>query len=177
MEFALSEAKRWAGKTEERIDDSINYHNELGSKAKFPSMSGTKNAWCASFVNWCLRSSGYQISSPHPYRARSFIGDKNFFEVGTPIYGAIAVIGTHHVCFVYAEDESTGKMIMLGGNQSDQINFTVFRSKTRFFVPRAYEIFAKTEEAAPLLAKATAKSLNEALGIRVHVKAGGNDTT
>jgi len=175
MEFAFSEAQRWSGRKETQIDDSVIYHNELGLKTKFPSMTGTKNAWCASFVNWCLRKAGYQISSPHPYRARSFLGDSNFTEIEHAVYGAIAVIGTHHACFAYGQNQVTKAIIMLGGNQSDQINFSEFPSKTRFFVPAVYGPYAKNEMKDPKFTMSTKSILNKEIGI-TKTKADSNGT-
>lgn len=174
MQYAVAEAKRWKGSTEDKIDDTINYHKAIGVN-DFPSMVGTQNAWCASFVNWCLRQAGYAMSTV-PFRARSFIGDKSFTELKTPIYGAISVVGTHHACFVYAQDEKTGGVIVLGGNQHDQINFAV-KGGLRYFVPKAYEEFAQKEVKNSPLMKSTAQELNDALGIQVDEKKGGGDGT
>jgi uncharacterized protein (TIGR02594 family) len=173
IEHAYSEAQRWKGKKEGTIDKTINYHHELGTKW-LPSMSGTDNAWCASYVNWCLRKAGYAVSNPH-YRARSFHGDANFHQITAPIFGAVAMKGTSHVGFVYAKS-STGSIILLGGNQGDQINFTAFKSTgLRFYVPLTYVAYANKELKEPKLDVTTAATLNNALGITVNVKASGNE--
>jgi LysM repeat protein len=56
MAVALAEAKKWAGKTEGVITKTSNYHEETGAKF-LKTMVGTSNAWCGSFVNFCLTNS------------------------------------------------------------------------------------------------------------------------
>lgn len=173
IEHAYSEAQRWKGKEEGTIGKTINYHHELGTKW-LPSMSGTDNAWCASYVNWCFHQAGYAVSSPH-YRARSFHGDANFQQIAAPIFGAVAMKGTSHVGFVYGKT-TTGSIILLGGNQGDQINFTAYKnSGLRFYVPLTYVAYANQELKDPKLDVTTAATLNNALGITVNVKASGNE--
>lgn len=173
MEHAYAEASRWAGKTEDVIGKTINYHHELGTKW-LPSLSGTNNAWCASFVNWCLKEAGYTISREH-YRARSFASDAAFSQIDAPIYGAIGMRGTSHVGFVYAV-ASNGNPILLGGNQGDQINFSAFgKSTMRYYVPLAYAEFAATELEDPNLDVTTSAALNQAMNISVNQKASGNE--
>ncbi len=173
IEHAYSEAQLWKGKKEAEIGKTINYHHELGSKW-LPSMSGTANAWCASYVNWCLLKAGYAVSSPH-YRARSFHDHANFRQIDEPIFGAVAMKETSHVAFVYAKTTS-GSIILLGGNQGDQINFTPYKNTgLRFYVPLTYVAYANQELEDPKLDTTTAATLNDALGIRVNVKASGNE--
>lgn len=174
MEIALSEAKKWGGESESEIDDTINYHEEIGANF-LKSMSGSSNAWCASFVNWSLEKSGYPKWKT-PYRARAVATDKNFVQIEKPIYGAIGLIGTHHVCLVYGRDKNSKKVVCLGGNQSDQISFTTFKEATKFFVPVTYLPYAKDEEtSAPELNLYDVKELNQVFGITLQKKTG--DTT
>lgn len=174
MEIALAEAKKWAGKTEDKIDDTINYHEETGAKF-LKSMSGSSNAWCASFVNWSLNKTGY-AKWRNSFRARAVAADANFIQIDKPVYGAIGLIGTHHVCLVYGRDKKSKHMVCLGGNQSDQINFTVFKESTKFFVPMTYLPFAKKEmELGHDLDAYDVKELNHAFGI-VSIKKTGNTT-
>lgn len=173
IEHAYSEAQRWKGKREDTIGKTINYHHELGTNW-LPSMSGTNNAWCASYVNWCFHQAGYAVSRPH-YRARSFHGDANFQQIAEPIFGAVALKGTSHVGFAYAK-ASTGSIILLGGNQGDQINFTAYKNTDfRFYVPLTYIAYANQELEDPKLDITTATALNDALGITVNLKASGNE--
>lgn len=173
MEYAYAEAQRWKGKKEDAIGKTINYHHELGTKW-LPSMSGTDNAWCASYVNWCFKQAGYAVSSPH-YRARSFHGDANFHQIDETVFGAVVMKGTSHVGFAYAKS-SSGSIILLGGNQGDQINFTAYKNTgLRFYVPLTYKAYAEQELEDPKLDVTTAAALNDGLGITVNVKASGNE--
>lgn len=174
MEIAIVEARKWAGKTEDEIDDTINYHNETGANF-LKSMSGSSNAWCASFINWSLDKTGY-AKWRNSFRARAVAVDANFIQIDKPVYGAIGLVGTHHVCLVYGRDKKSKHMVCLGGNQSDQINFTVFKESTKFFVPMTYFPFAKKEmESGRDLNEYDVKELNHAFGI-ASIKKTGNST-
>lgn len=166
MDIAEGEAKRWKGKTEAEIGKTINYHQEVG--IKLSDLSGTDHAWCASFVNYCLKQAGYAMTA-NPCRARAISGDSNFDEIDKPVYGAIALIGTHHIGFVSGKDSTSKKSILLGGNQSDQINFTVFKESTRYFLPKAFD---QAKHTGMTLEETTAKALNERFGIVRHSKTG-----
>ena len=174
IEHAYTQASKWAGKKEAVISQTVNFHSELGYGRQFTSLAGSSNAWCASFVNWCLRSAGYPISSPHPYRARSFAADTiNFSQIAEPVYGAIGLVGTSHVGFVYSIERE--RPVLLGGNQSDQINFVRFNPATlRYYVPTSYLPFAQKELKESKLDELAAADLNTALGIVVAKKTGGN---
>ena len=134
---AEKEAKRWKGATEEVINKTINFHTEVG--VKLSDLSGTNHAWCASFVNYCLKQSDFEMFTT-ACRASSLLTDPNFVKIEKPIFGAIAVIATHHVCLVYAKDHKTEMPIFLGGNQSDQINFTMFYEKISYFLPKKFDV-------------------------------------
>lgn len=163
MKVATAEAKKWQGKSEDVITKTTNYHKEIGMP--FSSLSGTTNAWCASFVNWSLQKAGY-AKWKNPMRARAVRNDPNFIEISQPVYGAIALIGTHHVTFVYAKDSSSKYMVCLGGNQRDQINFTVFNQGTRYFVPKTYLSYAESQIAKGVtLQSSTKAALNAEFGI------------
>lgn len=171
MEVALAEAKQWAGKKEDEITKAANYHKLANPKGGMNSLVGNNHPWCASFVNWCLKKASYEISNS-PASSQSFLGDKNFVKIDKPVYGAIVVWtnyvestgksdGSGHVGFVYGIDA------VLGGNQSDAINFrslseTKWHDKKKgnilqkirgFYVPLAYADFAHSQEeqAIPLL--------------------------
>ncbi len=161
MTTALQEAQRWSGLDESVIDDSINYHEKIGSKS-FSSLEGTANAWCASFVNYCLMSSGYAISSPHPYRAKSFILDQsNFIEITSPVYGCVASSGSH-ATFFYGYDRK-GRMIGLGGNQGQTIKFSPYKGM-KYFIPAAY-FYQYKLDAKELVEKYDLADLNKSIGI------------
>lgn len=166
--FAEKEAKRWKGKTEDEISKTINYHKEVG--IGIPDLSGTDHAWCASFLNYCLKQSGYEMSNP-ACRARSVSEDPNFVKIEKPIFGAIAMIGTYHVGFVYATDSKSEKPILLGGNQSDQINFSVFYDKATYYLPK---LFDPSKYEVPQLPASTVVDLNSEFGITNNEKKGDN---
>lgn len=168
MQIAIDEAKRWAGKKETEIEKAINYHRHTG-QTWFKSMSGDTNAWCASFVNYCLMQAGYQMSKQKA-RAKSFSEDINFIEVKKPIFGAIALFGRKgggHVAFVYGKEKGGEKVVVLGGNQGDMITFIARGPKTNligYYVPLAYKNFAE-QELEKELTNHQAADLNKSLGI------------
>lgn len=171
MQVAVAEAKKWAGKVETEIMKTSNYHALTGSSF-LTSMSGTKNAWCGSFANFCLKNSTPPYTTwKNSFRARAVALDSNFVELKEPVFGAILLVETHHVSFVYAKDGKS--WICLGGNQSDQINFSPFATGVRFFVPLAYHAFALEElKKGNSLAEHSADELNKAFGIPLKKKKG-----
>lgn len=171
MAVAIEEAKKWAGKTEGTITKSRNYHSLTGASF-LKSLEGKDNAWCASFISYCLTKSQPAYSKwKNSFRARAVALDATFAEIKEPVYGAIMLQGTHHVAFIYAKDGDS--YACLGGNQSDQINFTPFKKSLRFFVPLAYLEFAKKEiKDGKSLAKHSCSELNKAFGISLHKKEG-----
>lgn len=202
MKYAIAEAKRWHGEPEGVIEKEINYHKEVkdGQKTMSVTYDKVKNkdgkivtnenhhSWCAAFVNWCLLQAGYPIEfGEHAARAQAFymhidIKTVNpmYVEIDEPIYGAIAqVLGknglAHHVGFVYAKyNHNDNYLILLGGNQSDLIQFSPFQIKKikgskdndhlRYFVPVAYAEQAKkdSEKALEIM---DSRELNKAFGI------------
>lgn len=175
MEVACEEAKRWAGKKEDEITKERNYHALLNTGLK--TLVGNANPWCASFVNWCLKQAGYPSTSS-PASSQSFRRDKNYIAIDKPVYGAIVVFtdahnpARGHVGFLYAFDEKE-KPIVLGGNQSDTINFESGFSKkiSGYFVPLSYAEFAKKEivDGASVM-RSSATELNRSFGIKVKKK-------
>ena len=148
MKIAEDEARRFKGETEELIQKTRNYH--LIAQTGRTSMVGPANAWCAAFVNTCLKEAGVLVDNPAfadhiaaRGRASAFFkvqgeirkGDKNlptvrnprFALLDAPVFGAIAMVTTgtghgEHVGFVYAAPYA-GSVVVLGGNQSDRIKF------------------------------------------------------
>jgi uncharacterized protein (TIGR02594 family) len=171
MQVALAEAKKWAGKVESEITKTSNYP-ALNGNAFLTTLSGTANAWCGSFVNYCLSHATPAYTNwKNSFRARAVALDANFVEIKQPVFGAILLVGTHHVSFVYAKHG--GGYVCLGGNQSDQINFTVFSKGVRFFVPLAYHAYALDDIAhGKALPDLDPDALNAAFGIAVKKKKG-----
>jgi uncharacterized protein (TIGR02594 family) len=166
LTFAENEAKRWNGETEDVISKTINYHKEVGIELK--DLVGTEHAWCASFVNYCLKSAGYKMFSP-ACRAKAVQEDSNFVRIEKPVFGCIGLVGTHHVGFVYAQNQGNKRPILLGGNQSDQINFTDWKGTVSYYLPIEYHKLASSETDLPA---STADKLNEEFGIILNKKEG-----
>ncbi len=80
--------------------------------------------WCAAFTGACLERAGI--------RSTRFESAKSYLDWGTelsqPKYGCIVVFtrdGGGHVGFVVGTN-SAGDLLVLGGNQSDQVNIRAF---------------------------------------------------
>ncbi|PJG59630.1 TIGR02594 family protein [Aeromonas cavernicola] len=132
MEVAIREAKKWHGTKEKNITD--NYHALTGN-GWIKDLSGRSNAWCASFISYCLQEVGYK-KPRNSQRARSFREDTSrFVEIKEPIYGCIASNGSH-VTFYYG-DGGNGVIIGLGGNQGDTIKFSNYTGM-RYIIPISY---------------------------------------
>ena len=90
--------------------------------------------WCGSFVNWTLNNSGINVSGVrgNPNLALNWRGFGT--KLDKPAYGAIATKsrnGGGHVGFV-AGITSNGGIVLLGGNQNDSVNYTVYSPGTVF---------------------------------------------
>ena len=166
MEIAVREAKQWAGYRES--DNALkkkggkgvitdNYHANIGVviDGKTPDL---KTAWCASYVNYCLKESNYPFtknpSSQFP------VGNNKFIKIDQPIYGALVVYkhtnkkyGTGHIALMYAKIEDDDYAV-LGGNQGESITLNAHKkvylnglgSKlVGFYVPATYLKYAKSE--------------------------------
>ncbi|AZN35325.1 TIGR02594 family protein [Iodobacter ciconiae] len=156
MEIAIREAKEWAGYHEKKMpakDNSKgiitdNYHKEIGSNATL------STAWCAAFVNYCLKESGFAYVKGAAGTSSQFPAmSKHFVKIDKPVYGAIVVYrhtnpkyGTGHVAFMYAKIDR-GDFAVLGGNQGDTIKINphievyikaVKAKVVGFYVPAAY---------------------------------------
>lgn len=201
MKYAVAEAKRHKGANEKEIEKTVNYATDVHTGQK--TLVGDDHPWCAAFVNWCLMKAGYPIDNEDFYdhiaakgRAHGFYEvkgkklnkkDKNattvrnplYVQIDTPVYGAIAMLANsgehgHHVGFIYSKEDET-KMVLLGGNQGNQINFSPFltkgkKDKLMYFLPSAYQIKSNTSEAIPQKSSA---ALNKELGITTDQKRAG----
>jgi uncharacterized protein (TIGR02594 family) len=143
----------------------MEYHREGGHNGFCP--CGDKNstnycetnAWCASFVNWCLRKSN--TSYTKSAGSQTFLSHPDFVKISEPVFGAIAVftnlddIGNFktsgHVAVVVGKlDNDDNIVLCLSGNQSNTINVTPFsisqdREKRRkklffrgYYIPKDY---------------------------------------
>ena len=177
MTVAYAEAKTYAGKDEEEITKTHNYHrlvtdsDRAGGKVKvlkdkkgkplldkaghertqvhfdgYDTLVGDHQAWCASFVNYCLKEAQYAPGRKH-MSTFTFGADNDLFvQVKEPIYGAIRfTLRTNggHVCLVYGV--AAGKLVVIGGNQGNQICFELMNRGDKgeaFYVPVPYKDYA-----------------------------------
>ncbi|MEQ4763041.1 TIGR02594 family protein [Klebsiella aerogenes] len=154
MAVAFEEGEtRWKWGRVKEGDGGINYHKKTG--INMSSMVGNSNPWCASFINYCLKESGYSTSGSAS--SQSFSKNKNFIKISQPIYGAIVVLRkkgswTGHVAFIYCLFED-GEIGVLGGNQGDSvtinplyqvyINGRLHYELIGFYVPKPYYAYAQ----------------------------------
>ncbi|WP_343437153.1 TIGR02594 family protein [Enterobacter roggenkampii] len=154
MAVAFEEGEtRWKWGRVKEGDGGINYHKKTG--INMSSMVGNSNPWCASFINYCLKESGYSTSGSAS--SQSFSKNKNFIKISQPIYGAIVVLRkkgswTGHVAFIYCFFED-GEIGVLGGNQGDSvtinplyqvyINGRLHYELIGFYVPKPYYAYAQ----------------------------------
>jgi uncharacterized protein (TIGR02594 family) len=94
-----------------------------------------ESPWCSSFVNWTLEQSGYVGTDSA--LARSWL--KWGMELPEPWVGAVTIIkrketgpdgatgsaSGYHVAFL-APGSHSGSVRLLGGNQSDQVKYSLF---------------------------------------------------
>lgn len=135
-----------------------------------------ENAWCGTYLAHCLQASGFKRASStsnggvgqypfHWYRALAY-ADGGGVKLSKPAYGCVAVKtrkGGGHVCFVVGRDKKSGKLVCLGGNQSDKVcyalynesDFTAFMwyGKTTSPSPERYNL--------PILSGVTATKVSE----------------
>lgn len=100
----------------------VEYHQSTTLRA-----SDDETPWCSSFANWVLKQAG--IEGTDSAAALSF---RKWGEAVKPAdirYGDICVMdrgsGRGHVGFFVGKDR-TGKVILLGGNQHNEVNTTAF---------------------------------------------------
>jgi len=100
----------------------VEYHQATTLKA-----TDDEVPWCSAFVNWVMRESGYTYTKSAAARSWLTWGD----EIELPMYGAVTVLrrGSNpaqgHVGF-FVDQPEAGVIRLLGGNQSDSVNITVF---------------------------------------------------
>jgi uncharacterized protein (TIGR02594 family) len=165
MPVAIEEAKKWAGKKEDVITKTGNFHKRVGLGGNM-----VTTPWCASFANYCLMTAGapYEKSASSQFPTSS----KKFKKIDKPVYGALMVMrnyfagtnkahGTGHVTFVYGKT-ADGDIAGLGGNQSDRLKLSPykivgvsaeFELKGKaleqkfhgFYIPVTYEEYAKSQ--------------------------------
>lgn len=121
--------------------DGLHEERDREKLKQFLGVDPVTTEWCAAFVNAVLKEQG--IEGTGSLVARSFTkwGD----EVETPRYGDIVVFRRGnlswqgHVGFYVDHYTQDGEVyyIVLGGNQSDEVNFSDFKAKEVLSVRRA----------------------------------------
>ena len=82
--------------------------------------------WCGTFVAHCLQTAGVKFPK-NWYRALAYLNGGN--KLAKPAYGCVAVktrVGGGHVCFVVGKDKVSGKLVCLGGNQSNMVCYALY---------------------------------------------------
>lgn len=122
-----------------------------------------ETAWCGVFVAHCLQAGGIKYPK-HWYRALDYLNGGA--KLSKPAYGCIAVKsrkGGGHVCFVVGRDKKTGKLVCLGGNQSDSVCYALYNESDFDFM-----WYGKTSSPAahryelPMITGVTATKVTEA---------------
>ena len=83
-------------------------------------------AWCGTFVAHCLQAAGVKFPK-NWFRALAYLNGGN--KLAKPAYGCVAVktrVGGGHVCFVVGKDKVSGKLVCLGGNQSNMVCYALY---------------------------------------------------
>lgn len=103
--------------------DVLKFFSDIGA----PWVKDDETAWCAAFVNWCLKNAGMKFSAA--LNARSFLAYGVATE--TPKLGDIVVLwrinrdGPYgHVGFFIKQTHDL--VYMLGGNQGNSVNITAY---------------------------------------------------
>jgi uncharacterized protein (TIGR02594 family) len=110
-----------------------------------PPNDDDQGPWCSSFACYVVDNSYYKgepLESPKNAYSLSW---RNWGrEIDEPVYGAIAVktrSGGGHVTFVVGANTSGTQVAVLGGNQNNEVNITMYnRNVFRYFVPTNYVI-------------------------------------
>ena len=130
MNTVVDEAKVYGGKKQSIIQERVSKYHKEGAN-----YNSVEDAWCASFASWCLENSNPPFKSPHTAGSRFFINHSTF-EKSEAFYGAIAVFSdcsedgktietSGHVSFLFGK-LSSGKHLVLGGNQGGMIKVSIY---------------------------------------------------
>jgi uncharacterized protein (TIGR02594 family) len=79
-----------------------------------------ETAWCAAFVNWCLKQAG--VSGTNSARTRSFMAWGRGVHIDEAKQGDIVVFANHVGFFAGKVDDTT--IHVLGGNQSNSVTIS-----------------------------------------------------
>uniref|UniRef100_UPI0025DC36D9 TIGR02594 family protein n=1 Tax=Pedobacter sp. UBA5917 TaxID=1947061 RepID=UPI0025DC36D9 len=141
MTIALNEAKAMKGCYEgkEPMYSKAKSYLKYCDNSNEPT-DGDKGPWCAAFMNWCISRTKNSKNKNEPFShtnsASSLapINNPKYKKISTPIYGCF-VVYRHingkkgHTGLLYGKS-SSGKYILLGGNQDDSIRFSEYGEYT-----------------------------------------------
>jgi uncharacterized protein (TIGR02594 family) len=148
---SISQKPGWISIAEEELGET-----EVEGKKHNPRVleyhattSGAKtdeSPWCASFVNWVLKQSGYEGAGSAWSHEWKKWGD----GLSKPAVGSVAFIdwgkinpektGKGHVGFVVGKT-AKNRIVLLGGNQDNQVRYTAYKESyiQAYRVPKGYE--------------------------------------
>jgi uncharacterized protein (TIGR02594 family) len=147
-----SQKPKWISKAEEELGETEIEGKKQNNPRILEYHATTKGAktdespWCASFVNWVLKESGYEGAGSAWSHDWKKWGD----GLSKPAVGSVAFIdwgkvnpkknGKGHVGFLVGKT-SKNRIVLLGGNQSDQVRYTAFKESQiqAYRVPKGYE--------------------------------------
>ena len=122
MDIAMGEIGTAEIKGAEHSDRVVEYHQSVSLRA-----SDDETPWCSSFANFCLKQAG--VEGTDSAAALSFRKWGQHVKASELLYGDVCVIdrgaGKGHVGFFVGFDRS-GRVLLLGGNQDDEVNTTAF---------------------------------------------------
>lgn len=122
LKIALSEYGTKEIPGEKHNPDVLKYSKETGQDW----VTTDEIPWCSNFVNWCSMKAGYEYTKKANARSWLDIG----FEPFRPEIGDIVVLKrgndpkSGHTGFLIKR--KNGKVWILGGNQRDEVNISVF---------------------------------------------------
>lgn len=120
----VKEARSLIGTTETKGPQHTAAVLDFWKTIKLGGIKDDETPWCAAFVGAMLERSG--LRSTRADSARSYLSWGK--TLPAPVLGCIVVFGRAgggHVGFVVGQDAS-GKLLVLGGNQSDAVNIKSF---------------------------------------------------
>lgn len=99
----------------------VGYHatTTLGAK-------DDETPWCASFVNWVIEKAGYKGTDSAAAISWANWGTSSGLKPGAVVVIRNRNTGGHHVGF-FVEGKA-GNLVLLGGNQGDQVKYSRFGS-------------------------------------------------
>lgn len=136
----MSEMWRRVGLHEKRDNSALSAWLKIGKWLGDPS----KAPWCGDAIETCIvKTLPEEVVPSNPFWAQ---GWATFGKSVSPMVGAIGVIRwsstSGHVGIVADFDEKRGRILLLGGNQSDKVGLAWFSLKKfiAFRWPKTYEV-------------------------------------